>query len=135
MVPGVQGYETAQIPEPGTGARRSAGFVLTGGDDCRVRFWNLGAADRGVCLGGLGDTGTFALQDAPVRDYRHSASYSEPAAHAGSARSPLATSEQLRGTSAFVKAHKDAVTALSVIERPFRCIVAGDRHGAVRVWE
>ena len=135
VVPGVQGYETAQIPEPGTGARRSAGFVLTGGDDCRVRFWNLGAADRGVCLGGLGDTGTFALQDAPVRDYRHSASYSEPAAHAGSARSPLATSEQLRGTSAFVKAHKDAVTALSVIERPFRCIVAGDRHGAVRVWE
>lgn len=31
--------------------------------------------------------------------------------------------------------HIDVITAISVIEQPFRCIVAGDRSGSVRVWE
>lgn len=33
------------------------------------------------------------------------------------------------------RAHKDAVTDALVIEAPFRCIVAGDRSGCIRVWE
>lgn len=33
------------------------------------------------------------------------------------------------------RAHKDAVTDVLVIEAPFRCIVAADRGGCIRVWE
>ena len=33
------------------------------------------------------------------------------------------------------RAHKDAVTDVLVIESPFRCIVAADRSGCIRVWE
>ena len=34
-----------------------------------------------------------------------------------------------------MRAHTDAITALAVIESPFRAIVAGDRSGVLRVWE
>ncbi|SNX82431.1 related to VPS15 - ser/thr protein kinase [Melanopsichium pennsylvanicum] len=33
------------------------------------------------------------------------------------------------------RAHKDAVTDVLVIEAPFRCVVAADRSGCIRVWE
>lgn len=33
------------------------------------------------------------------------------------------------------RAHKDAVTDVLVIESPFRCVVAADRSGCIRVWE
>lgn len=47
-------------------------------------------------------------------------------------KSPLLSQQQ---ASASIKAHRDAITALAIIESPYRCIVAGDRAGTIRVWE
>jgi phosphoinositide-3-kinase regulatory subunit 4 len=57
-------------------------------------------------------------------------------AAAASLRSPLLTHHSSSSTtSMLLKAHKDAITALALIELPFRCIVAGDYAGNIRVWE
>lgn len=34
-----------------------------------------------------------------------------------------------------LKAHQEAITALAVIELPFRCVVTGDRSGVIRAFE
>jgi len=34
-----------------------------------------------------------------------------------------------------LRAHQEAITALAVLDLPFRCVVSGDRAGVVRVFE
>ena len=49
-------------------------------------------------------------------------------------KSPLLPN-QATAYAALARNHKDAVTDLVVLESPFRCIVAADRSGSIRVWE
>lgn len=146
--------------EPGGGAsRRREGYMICAGQDRRIRFWDLGRTDRSVCLGLGVEKGEFvsvrphrAETDAtrqhqqqdgqatlakaeagPTRNV-HSIPLSGSTLQGGSSlmRSPLLSQQQ---ASAAIKAHKDAITALAIIESPYRCIVAGDRAGTIRVWE
>lgn len=46
-------------------------------------------------------------------------------------RSTLIASSQQR----FVRAHHETITALGLLDLPFRCVITGDQAGLVRVYE
>lgn len=154
----------------GTG-RGSAGYIISGGHDCRLRFWDLGRADRSLCFGSIDDkpsgrsdfrtvqpkrSGNVAGRNKDGSDenrhptpdssnvtrYVHlrppiaDGAYQRRSHGTGSTlRSPLLSQQQSQQAQAHMRAHRDTVTALAVIEWPFRAVVAGDRTGSIKVWD
>ncbi|PWN25582.1 WD40 repeat-like protein [Jaminaea rosea] len=129
-----------------------AGYLLSGGEDCKIRFWDLGRPERSVVFGAVEDgietsagkpsssSPAFQLSTSSagpmIFHHRTDVQKAASAASAGSTlRSPLLSQQQTQPAQAHMRAHRDAITALAVIEFPFRCVVAGDRTGAVKVWE
>lgn len=158
-----------------------AGYMITGGLDRKIRFWDLGRADKSTAFGATsddrnefrmrvedgsatragaswsGDTDVSARGGKIAGDSGGSAVAGGPAQHthrpirvshlilpttassraaATALRSPLLTNHASSATTnVLLKAHKDAITALAMIESPFRCVVAGDYAGNIRVWE
>lgn len=125
LVARVDGYSSTAHP---SGA--PTGYAITAGSDRVFRFWDLGSAEKSVAWG-REVHGEFSLQNAQPCHYTYSGSANERLP----TRSPLCMHEQSNFTNAFVKSHKDVITCLALLEAPFRCIVAGDRVGALRVWE
>ncbi|CEH12303.1 Protein kinase containing WD40 repeats [Ceraceosorus bombacis] len=142
----------------GTAQREGpAGYMLSGGADRTLRFWDLGRVEKSVSFASGEERGEFwshtsTCDGAPVTLHIHTlpqsqhkqrtnsngggGSHSSAAAQKSTApaRSPLLTHQQTEAQS-LMRAHKDAITALNVIESPFRCVVAGDASGTIRVWE
>ncbi|PWN36275.1 WD40 repeat-like protein [Meira miltonrushii] len=172
-----------------------AGYMITGGMDKRIRFWDLGKVEKSTSFGAPTDernefrvkgpesaelTGgakkksasngldhrsrQTTRSNAPQMDegaidgnaglavngtdsnsetlhattFTHQLHPTSATARAAttSLRSPLLTHQTNSATSTMLmKAHKDAITSLAIIESPFRCIVAGDYAGNIRVWE
>lgn len=138
-----------------------AGYMITGGMDRRIRFWDLGRIDKSTSLPSTSDernefkTHTISIKRRTNPTDSHNGTDRESAAlpaiqnthhinptpasakaAAASLRSPLLTHHaSTAATNMLMKAHKDAVTALAIIESPFRCVVAGDYSGNIRVWE
>ncbi|EPQ31567.1 uncharacterized protein PFL1_00900 [Pseudozyma flocculosa PF-1] len=171
----------ANAPSQGSGGGGVAGYMLTAGEDRKIRFWDLGKVEKGVCIGTVDEKSEFrsfagggraqgrgaARTEAEAEDETATAADAQrdevvsagvattttmttaaaagPTRHihhlyvGGSARaqmrSPLLAHPQTQAANALSRVHKDAITALAVIEHPFRCIVAGDRAGCLRVWE
>ncbi|WFD06169.1 non-specific serine/threonine protein kinase [Malassezia vespertilionis] len=121
-----------------TGAQDLAGYVLTGGDDRLLRFWDLGGIEQSRCVGfpGYGEF-LFVPADAPTSAPRfvHRIAAAPQQVPLEQHRSPLHAQHAGNARHVFVKAHKDTITALLQLELPFRCIVAGDSTGTLRVWE
>lgn len=90
-------------------------------------------------VGGVegGEDGADAGDSTGLRPSLQVVHYSEPhpLLKPQAMRSPLLAQQQTQEAQAFMRAHRDAITALAVLEVPFRCVVAGDRTGAVKVWE
>lgn len=63
--------------------------------------------------------------------YNHAVQHSDPALK----RSPLHIHQQMKIKPVADVSHNDTITTLTLIEVPYRCVVAGDRNGAIRVWE
>ena len=113
-----------------------AGYAVCAGADAVVYFLDLGRVEKSVAWG-RDAHGEFVAERAGAP--------AQPATYvhvrAATPRAPLAPPTPLhaahtaRALAHYVRAHKDAVTALCVLESPFRCVVAGDRAGAIRVWE
>lgn len=102
------------------------GWIVTGGADRIVRFWDIGQADRCMAMGPT--HGEFTRRDDVLT---HTVQAIEPRVK----RTPLHIYEQSRDDLCDAAWHTDAITSLALIEAPYRCIVAGDRSGAIRVWE
>lgn len=141
--------------DAGPRARTPRGFVLTGSEDRRVRFWDLGKIERSGVLSGLEsevDRPTYRCEGVllirPVWLMRlisvTTAAGSNVADHVETWQTPpggqsnrppqrmslINTSQQT-----LLKAHQDTVTALACIDSPFRGgIVSGDRSGVIKVW-
>jgi phosphoinositide-3-kinase regulatory subunit 4 len=136
-----------------------AGYLITGGQDRKIRFWDLGRAEKSSCLGIKEERGEFksvgsssssgggkaagstptSRKDRLALHYVHQMPLSSVSTSLATSktptRSPLIMHQQTTQINALMKAHKDTVTALAMIESPFRCIVAGDQAGTIRVWE
>ena len=121
----VEGYSSTS-----EGNSLPAGYVITAGADRVLRFWDLGSAEKSVAWG-CEVHGEFFIQEAQQRHYAYSGSLGERL----SRRSPLCVHEQTNSGNTFAKSHKDLITCIARLEAPFRCIVAGDRAGTLRIWE
>ncbi|KAF5350674.1 hypothetical protein D9756_008730 [Leucocoprinus leucothites] len=145
MVAGLDfgGYHMAQRSEfndlmvdsnPSKGGGK--GFMITGSEDRKIRFWDLGRIERTAVLSGLeseqerpsfglstGNTSTYVETCPPTPSGVHS---SRPAQ-----RTSLITHNQQN----LLKNHQDVLTSLICIDSPFRGgIVSGDRAGFIKVW-
>ncbi|WFD30617.1 non-specific serine/threonine protein kinase [Malassezia sp. CBS 17886] len=134
----VSGTESAQsggsMGSARTDAVRPWGYVLSAGADRQIRFWDLGRPAQSICISP--DRHKSAFDSSPGHNGEPACTkHVAPAPSAPALHAPGLSHERTKATSAFVKSHKDAITALAVIELPFRCIVAGDRAGTIRVWE
>jgi len=129
-----------------------AGFLITGGQDRKIRFWDLGKAEKSCCLGIKEERGEFKSssvngggggksvqnrREGSTQHYIHQLPISSSSLPSNKIplRSPLILHQQTNQINSLMKAHKDTITALGIIESPFRCIVAGDQAGSIRVWE
>ncbi|BGP14610.1 Serine/threonine-protein kinase [Rhodosporidiobolus nylandii] len=139
-------------PETGEGkdAKRDGGFFLTGGEDRKLRFWDLDKASRSAIVSGLDvdeEVPSFSTHSSTICPtlYLESPPPTAPASSSSSSsqssRSARPSSRVHRSTliansqQQMLRAHQDAITALAVIDLPFRCVVSGDRSGVVKVFE
>lgn len=117
---GADGYMSSPAGSPG-------GWIVTGGHDRVVRFWDLGRADTCAAFGSQVH-GEFTMAHGR---YVHTFQRVE----APTKRSPLHIHQQVKDAAGTLTSHQDTITALTVIEAPYRCIVVGDRSGVLCVWE
>lgn len=103
------------------------GYVITAGSDRVFRYWDLGSAEKSVAWG-CEVHGEFSIKHGHYT-FRGNTGKRLPT------RSPLCVHEQTTSSHAFVKSHKDVITCMARLEVPFRCVVAGDRAGTLRIWE
>ncbi|KAF6748025.1 other/VPS15 protein kinase [Ephemerocybe angulata] len=152
MVVGVDfgGFSTSHRSEfgdfvmEGTSSRSSSkGFVITGSEDRRLRLWDLGKSERTTILSGLDsdhDKPTYSSVSPGDNDNLSTpSSYVEtwpPIPSGGhSSRPSQRISLISQHQQNLLKSHQDVITALALIDSPFRGgIVSGDRSGVLKVW-
>ncbi|GJN87433.1 hypothetical protein Rhopal_000382-T1 [Rhodotorula paludigena] len=135
------------------GRDKEGGFLLTGGEDRKLRFWDLAKASKSAVVSGLGadeEMPSYSMHVSTVRPtlYLESPAPSPHAVPAPSSSSSTRSSRTSAPTSRvhrstliansqqqLLRAHQEAITALAVLDLPFRCVVSGDRAGVVRVFE
>ncbi|BGP01316.1 Other/VPS15 protein kinase [Rhodotorula toruloides ATCC 204091] len=154
------GYGREAAAKGAGGKDKDGGFLITGGEDRKLRFWDLGRVSRSAVVSGLGideEVPTFSTHTSTVRPSSQadpiqctihlestaappSASSSQPSSSRPS-RPPAPTARVHRSTliansqQQLLRAHQEAITAVNVLDLPFRCVVSGDRAGVVRVFE
>lgn len=127
-----------------------AGYLITAGQDRRIRFWDLGRVEKSCCLAPKEERGDFKSviatsktagnkRDGLPHHFIHQlplmSAFSSLPSTKMPTRSPLILHQQTNQVNLAMKAHKDTITTLGIIESPFRCIIAGDQAGTIRVWE
>lgn len=130
--------------EPPAAAGGPGGYMITAGSDARLRFWDLGRPDKSAVFGVAPQ---LAAAGAGVSEVQSQFTAAAPSAGttarfvhamawqgAGRLKSPLLPAHAA-AHAAMARTHTDAVTAVGVLEAPFRAIVAADRSGTIRVWE
>ncbi|GAA6038901.1 hypothetical protein JCM8097_000564 [Rhodosporidiobolus ruineniae] len=141
------------------GKGEAGGFLITGGEDRKVRYWDLGRPAKSAVVSGLDvdeEVPSFSLHTSTARPALYLES---PPTHAPSASSTPSSSSSASRSSRptpstpapssrvhrstliatsqqhLLRQHHEAVTALAVIDLPFRCVVSGDRGGVIKVFE
>ncbi|KAI3480684.1 hypothetical protein L1887_57163 [Cichorium endivia] len=127
--------------EPPAAAGGPGGYMITAGSDARLRFWDLGRPDKSAVFGVAPQ---LAAAGAGVSEVQSQFTAAAPSAGttarfvhtmawqgAGRLKSPLLPAHAA-AHAAMARTHTDAVTAVGVLEAPFRAIVAADRSGAIR---
>ncbi|KAM0754729.1 Other/VPS15 protein kinase [Meredithblackwellia eburnea MCA 4105] len=119
-------------------SKRDAGFLLTGGEDRKVRFWDLEEVEKSVIVSGLDLEDERPLFSVNINNSRPTIFLETP-------QTPPSTKSRSHKSSTIHRSsfvagsqtqilcgHQEALTALAVIDLPFRCIVSGDRAGVVK---
>ncbi|KAK4050158.1 Serine/threonine-protein kinase [Microbotryomycetes sp. JL201] len=122
-----------------------SGFMVTGGEDCKLRYWDLARASKSAIVSGL-ELG----EEVPIYSYHQNAQPAlvlESTSSARSRQGNVGNAQQINATRVhrsthiasaqqqMLRAHKEAITALALIDLPFRCVVSGDRSGVIKVFE
>ncbi|EED79789.1 predicted protein [Postia placenta Mad-698-R] len=133
-----------------SGRPSGRGFLLSGSEDRRIRFWDLGRAERSSVLSGLENESERPTAVEPLLTYIVFHSAVQPAASSAIAQVETWTSPPNSGLNNrppqrlslinhnqqnLLKGHQDTITALACIDSPFRGgIASGDRAGVIKVW-
>jgi phosphoinositide-3-kinase regulatory subunit 4 len=134
-------------------------FVVTGGPDNKVRFWDCERLEGCRIVNGAVDEkptytmsnlslDTKVISEKPVESTQQAANAVESnkvtgaspkrggVAGAGSASSSSAKYQAIRlSARSLLQGHLDMVTDVAVLERPFGMVVSGDRSGRVFVYQ
>ena len=132
--PALPALAEAQASEPASSAG-DATWAIAAGEDRKIRFLDLGSIERSCLV-----TGGAEGEERPVYSTNKNSSsttYAEEITLSRTASSGPNKRQALIAThqQTLLKAHQDAITALALLELPFRCIVSGDRSGIIKVWE
>jgi len=131
------------ISEEGSesGNLSSGGYIITAGMDRKIRYWDLTSPDQCAIVSGLEleeEKPAYSIQN----DSSSPTIYRERSAPSQSKRLPqVASSKPLRTSlisahqSHILKGHQDLISGLSIIDLPFRCLVATGRDGVIKVFE
>ena len=110
-------------------------WAISGGEDRKIRFLDLGNIERScIVSGGAEGEERPAYSTAKANSsttYTEETSLSRNASSGPNKRQALIAANQ----QTLLKAHQDAITALALLELPFKCIVSGDRSGIIKIWE
>ncbi|KIY49828.1 hypothetical protein FISHEDRAFT_40447 [Fistulina hepatica ATCC 64428] len=131
-------YGHVSSPADGTLSQHGRGFVISGSEDRKIRFWDLGRIDRSAVLCGL-DSDLDKPSYRQVTETSGSASTyietSPPSSSAAENRPPQRMALITNNQQNLLKNHQDAITALCCIDSPFRGgLISGDRAGVLKVW-
>jgi phosphoinositide-3-kinase regulatory subunit 4 len=137
------------------------GYLISGGEDRKIRLWDLAKVERSLVVSGLegeGERPSFKCVHLTLHLSLTSLSYARLFARRRTLRTPTETSSYIESTPStstsllslqpahrtslitshqqqLLKAHRDCITALACIDAPFRCgIVSGDRSGVLKVF-
>lgn len=124
---GIQG-----VPAPK--ATRDTGWIISAGEDKRLVFWDLTHIEKSSLIVGADDGEEKAVYSREKIDSMHICTETRlpsKATSSTSKRQNLTAGSQQN----VLKAHQDAITALALLELPFKCVISADRSGNVKVWE
>jgi len=131
-------------PSPSSSAAET-GWIVSGGEDRKLRFWDLGNVERSciICGAEEGDEKpTYSSGKATAMAEESSTTvtwttYTEARQQTKNTSSNKSQRAQLiaHNQQTLLRAHQDAIQSLALLELPFRCIVSGDRSGVIKVWE
>lgn len=112
----------------------NTGWIISGGEDRKIMFWDLENVEKSALIVGSEEGEDKTIFGYEIIEGTHV--YTETRSHgkaaaSGSKRGGLTAGSQQD----LLRAHQDAITALAILDLPFRCLVSGDRSGNVKVWE
>lgn len=110
------------------------GWVISAGEDKRIRFWDLAQIEKSsVVVGGedVEDKAIYASERIDGMTLFTESRLAIKNASSSVKRGNITAASQQN----LLKAHQDAITALALLELPFKCVVSADRSGVIKVWE
>ncbi|PCH37519.1 hypothetical protein WOLCODRAFT_140908 [Wolfiporia cocos MD-104 SS10] len=115
------------------------GFMLSGSEDRKLRFWNLGYPELSAVLSGTegeNDRPSYSMVEAQTQyiPVQLETWVSAPNSNTSN-RPPQRLSLINHSQQNLLRGHHDIITALACIDSPFRGgVVSGDRAGVIKVW-
>ena len=104
--------------------------MITAGEDRKLRYWDLENIGASIVFSG-GDEETDKARYATIngRPIEHLELVSD-----GHHKTPHRVTLIAHHQQQLLRSHRDAVTALALIDLPFKCLISGDRSGSIKVF-
>lgn len=128
----------------------SAGYIVTGGDDLKLRYWDLGAIESSLVYSSPEDVKPRYSSSNSGSEGQQVATYYEEKSPPPNTRhrSTMIAQHQQQ----MLRAHQESITAVSLVlcsvlssltcclqisalSVPFNCVVSGDRSGVIKVYQ
>ncbi|KZT54487.1 ARM repeat-containing protein [Calocera cornea HHB12733] len=114
--------------------KEAKGFIITGCEDRKVRYWDLGRVSRSFLI-----SGTNADGEKPTFSASEQGTYTEAwGSRLGSLGRGRLERHSIIGQhqQQLLRAHQDCVTALACIDSPFRGgVISADRTGVIKIFK
>jgi len=108
-------------------------YLVTSGDDKRIRYWHLQNAINSYTICGLGKDQPKPRYSSHI--YEHLTVYQEHPNADDSPESPSSNISKLRGPASPSVHHHESILDVKVMELPHRMIISGSRDGVIKVWK
>eukprot|EP01117_Protostelium_nocturnum_P004007 TRINITY_DN1527_c0_g1_i7.p1 TRINITY_DN1527_c0_g1~~TRINITY_DN1527_c0_g1_i7.p1 ORF type:complete len:281 (-),score=108.03 TRINITY_DN1527_c0_g1_i7:168-1010(-) len=109
-------------------------FLITGGDDKKIKFWNLNNASSSFSVGMTPNPLAFSssfydgLQVYQEQEESNGIAGGNPTLSGG-------TASKIRGPASPSIHHRESVLDLKILEHPHRMLVSSGRDGIIKVWK
>ncbi|KAG0139941.1 hypothetical protein CROQUDRAFT_693502 [Cronartium quercuum f. sp. fusiforme G11] len=130
------------------GLSKATGYVITAGEDRMIRFWDLSAVERSNTVSGLqldadrphyrtdeSASPTLYLEYISKRKPGSQNKRADPTRKGPPVSTPHRSNVVAGYQQSVLQNHLDAITAVGVIDIPFRCIISADKMGTIHVYE